>query len=37
MPSLDGYSLNKKMDNLHEDVQGQIDQLRLISITYMKR
>ena len=29
MPSLDGYSLNQKMDNLHEDVQGQIDQLKI--------
>jgi hypothetical protein len=29
MPSLDGYSLNKKMDTLHEDVQGQIDQLKV--------
>ena len=29
MPSLDGYSLNKKMDNLHEDVQSQIDQLKV--------
>ena len=29
MPSLDGYSLNKKMDTLHEDVQSQIDQLKV--------
>lgn len=28
MPSLDGYSLNQKMDALHEDVQAQIDQLQ---------
>ena len=28
MPSLDGYSLNHKMDSLHEDVQAQIDQLK---------
>jgi hypothetical protein len=29
MPSLDGYSLNHKMDSLHEDVQAQIDQLKI--------
>tara|TARA_R110002051_G_scaffold117173_2_gene190790 strand:- start:554 stop:730 length:177 start_codon:yes stop_codon:yes gene_type:complete len=29
MPSLDGYSLNQKMDRLHEDVQSQIDQLKI--------
>ena len=29
MPSLDGYSLNEKIDTLHEDVQGQIDQLKV--------
>ena len=29
MPSLDGYSLNEKMDSLHEDVQAQIDQLKV--------
>ena len=28
MPSLDGYSLNQKIDALHEDVQAQIDQLK---------
>ena len=28
MPSLDGYSLNQKIDTLHEDVQAQIDQLK---------
>ena len=29
MPSLDGYSLNEKMDKLHDDVQCQIDQLKV--------
>jgi len=28
MPSLDGYSLNEKMDKLHDDVQCQIEQLQ---------
>tara|TARA_R110001583_G_scaffold70689_2_gene199803 strand:- start:418 stop:621 length:204 start_codon:yes stop_codon:yes gene_type:complete len=28
MPSLDGYSLNEKMDRLHDDVQAQIEQLQ---------
>ena len=28
MPSLDGYSLNEKMDKLHDDVQAQIEQLQ---------
>mgnify|MGYP003118521096 CR=1 FL=1 len=29
MPSLDGYSLNEKMDRLIEDVQSQITQLKI--------
>ena len=29
MPSLDGYSLNNKMDRLNEDMQCQIDQLKV--------
>lgn len=29
MPSLDGYSLNHKMDKLNEDMQCQIDQLKI--------
>ena len=29
MPSLDGYSLNEKMDRLIEDVRSQIDQLKI--------
>jgi outer membrane murein-binding lipoprotein Lpp len=28
MPSLDGYSLNQKIDRLNDDVQAQIDQLK---------
>ena len=28
MPSLDGYSLNEKMDRLHDDVSAQIEQLQ---------
>ena len=28
MPSLDGYSLNEKMDRLHDDVKAQIEQLQ---------
>ena len=28
MPSLDGYSLNEKMDRLHDDVRAQIEQLQ---------
>tara|TARA_Y100000310_G_scaffold7847_1_gene8523 strand:- start:5840 stop:6073 length:234 start_codon:yes stop_codon:yes gene_type:complete len=28
MSSLDGYSLNEKMDKLHDDVQCQIEQLQ---------
>ena len=28
MPSLDGYSLNKKMDSLHDDIKAQIEQLQ---------
>ena len=28
MPSLDGYSLNQKMDRLHDDVKAQIEQLQ---------
>ena len=28
MPSLDGYSLNKKMDRLHDDIKAQIEQLQ---------
>tara|TARA_R110000744_G_scaffold338027_5_gene443233 strand:- start:86 stop:301 length:216 start_codon:yes stop_codon:yes gene_type:complete len=27
MPSLDGYSLNEKMDSLHSDIEHQIEQL----------
>ena len=29
MPSLDGYSLNEKIDRMLSDVQGQIDQLKV--------
>ena len=29
MPSLDGYSLNHKMDRLNDDMQCQIDQLKV--------
>jgi len=29
MPSLDGYTLNQKMDRLNEDMQCQIDQLKI--------
>ena len=28
MPSLDGYSLNEKMDRMHDDVKAQIEQLQ---------
>jgi hypothetical protein len=28
MPSLDGYSLNEKMDRLHDDIKAQIEQLQ---------
>ena len=28
MPSLDGYSLNEKIDKLHDDVKHQIEQLQ---------
>ena len=28
MPSLDGYSLNGKIERLHDDVQAQIEQLQ---------
>ena len=28
MPSLDGYSLNEKMDRLYEEIQAQIEQLQ---------
>ena len=28
MPSLDGYSLNQKIDKLHDEVQDQLDQLK---------
>jgi len=28
MPSLDGYSLNEKMDRLNDDVKAQIEQLQ---------
>ena len=29
MPSLDGYTLNHKMDRLNDDMQCQIDQLKV--------
>ena len=28
MPSLDGYSLNEKMDRMHDDIKAQIEQLQ---------